>query len=106
MAAWDVSANRKINIMEFRTGPKWDERIIHLEPAKKIGVLISSGVDSTTLFKLLYDNFKDTSIRIFNVQTSDDPEKPVIDAILNQLGLVYFFSPFNFRVGCICFWTP
>jgi|TARA_R110001606_G_scaffold143482_1_gene282767 hypothetical protein len=73
--------------MEFRTGPKWDERIIHLEPAKKIGVLISSGVDSTTLFKLLYDNFINTSIRIFNVQTSDDPEKPVIDAILNQLGV-------------------
>jgi hypothetical protein len=70
--------------MEFRCGPKWDERIVHLEPKEKIGVLMSSGADSTTLFKLLWDNFPDTEIRIFNVQTSDDPKKPLIEEILKK----------------------
>jgi len=72
---------------EFRCGPVWDERIVKLNPAKKIGVLMSSGADSTTLFKLLWDNFPETEIRIFNVQTSWDPKKPLIEEILEKLGV-------------------
>lgn len=71
--------------MKFLCGPKWDERLVTLEPADKIGVLMSSGADSTTLFKLLYDNFPDTEIRLFNVQTSWDPKKPLIEEILKKL---------------------
>ena len=56
--------------MKFITGPKWDERVITLNPKKKVGVLMSSGVDSTTIFKLLWDNFEDINIRIFNVITN------------------------------------
>ena len=74
-------------IMEFHTGPEWDERVITLKPAKKIGVLLSSGMDSTTLFKLLYTKFPETSIRIFNVQTSEDTSKPVIDELLKQMNV-------------------
>jgi hypothetical protein len=73
--------------MKFHTGPQWDERVITLEPKKKIGVLMSSGADSTTLFKLLWDNFPDTQIRIFNVQTSDDPKKPLIEEILKEFNV-------------------
>jgi 3'-phosphoadenosine 5'-phosphosulfate sulfotransferase (PAPS reductase)/FAD synthetase len=71
---------------KFICGPEWDERIVTLDPAKKIGILMSSGVDSTTLFKLILDNFPDTEIRLFNVQTSWDPKKPLIDEILSKLG--------------------
>ena len=72
--------------MEFRTGPEWDLRTITLKPKPKIGVLVSSGIDSTTLRKLLYQNFNETTdIRIFNVQTNEDPEKPLIDDILRRL---------------------
>lgn len=74
-------------MMKFHTGPEWDERIITLKPKRKIGVLMSSGVDSTTLFKLLWDNFPTTQIRIFNVQTSEDPSKPTIDNILEKLNV-------------------
>ena len=71
--------------MKFHTGPSWDERVIDISPKRKIGVLLSSGVDSTTLFKLLWDNFPAVDIRIFNVQTSEDPEKPLIKNILEKL---------------------
>ena len=70
---------------KFITGPEWDERIVTLNPKRKIGVLMSSGMDSTTLFKLLWDNFPTSQIRIFNVQTSEDPEKPKIQALLEKL---------------------
>ena len=71
--------------MKFLTGPTWDERVIDLNPASKIGILVSSGVDSTTLLKLNWDNFKDINIRLFNVQTSENPAKPTIQKILDQL---------------------
>lgn len=73
--------------MKFVCGPQWDERIVNLSPAKKIGVLMSSGADSTTLFKLLTDNFPNTKIRIFNIQTSEDPRKPLIENILKKLNV-------------------
>ena len=75
------------SVMKFITGPKWDERVITLNPKKKVGVLMSSGVDSTTIFKLLWDNFEDINIRIFNVQTSEDPSKPLINEILEKLNV-------------------
>lgn len=72
--------------MKFVCGPEWDERICSINPKPTIGVLVSSGVDSTTLLKLIYDNFKyRTRIRLFNVQTSEDPQKPLIDKILREL---------------------
>jgi|TARA_Y100000289_G_C3927929_1_gene154601 7-cyano-7-deazaguanine synthase in queuosine biosynthesis len=71
--------------MKFHTGPEWDERVITLEPKRKIGVLLSSGVDSTVLFKMLWDNFPTIQIKIFNVQTSENPEKPKITEILKKL---------------------
>ena len=73
--------------MKFHTGPDWDERVIDINPKRKIGVLLSSGVDSSTLFKLLWDNFPAVDIRIFNVQTSENPEKPLIQNILQMLGV-------------------
>ena len=72
---------------KFICGPEWDERVISLNPAKKIGVLLSSGADSTTIFKLLWDNFPETEIRIFNVQTSGDQKKPLIEEILKQFDI-------------------
>lgn len=73
--------------MRFHTGPVCDERVITLEPKKNIGVLVSSGADSTTLLALLYKNFQDCNIRLFNVQTSEDPRKPKIENILKQLDI-------------------
>lgn len=72
---------------KFHTGPDWDERVVTLNPKRKIGVLLSSGADSTTLFKLLWDHFPTSQIRIFNVQTSDNPEKPIIKKLLKEMKL-------------------
>lgn len=73
--------------MDFVCGPEWDERIVKINPKRKVGILLSSGVDSTVLFKFIWDNFPATDIRIFNVQTSKNPRKPKIEKILNVLGL-------------------
>jgi len=74
--------------MEFVCGPEWDKRIVDIEPADKVGILVSSGVDSTTLLFLLHLYFE-SEIRIFNVQTSEDPKKPVIEKILRDFNLDY-----------------
>lgn len=71
--------------MEFKTGPEWDERIVNLKPKKDIGVLVSSGADSTVLLNLLWTHFPHVDIQLFNVQTSEDPRKPLIENILKEL---------------------
>lgn len=73
--------------MEFICGPDWDKRLVTLTPKTEIGVLVSSGLDSTTLLALLYNQFPDIDIRLFNVQTSEDPRKPVIEKILHVLDI-------------------
>lgn len=50
--------------------------------------MVSSGIDSTTLLCLLHNHF-DSHIRIFNVQTSEDPSKPTIENILSESNLPY-----------------
>ncbi len=72
--------------MKFNCGPEWEERIITIKPAKKIGVLVSSGLDSTTLLSLLYNNF-DSEIKLYNVRTGINTDKPVIRDILSKLGI-------------------
>lgn len=72
--------------MKFTCGPEWDERILNLNPKKKIGVLVSSGLDSTTLLGLLHNNF-DVEITLFNIQTGPNPIKPVINNLLDLMNI-------------------
>ena len=72
--------------MKFVCGPEWDERVLNLNPKKNIGVLVSSGLDSTTLLGLLYNNF-DVKITLFNIQTGPNTVKPVIQDILSQMNI-------------------
>ena len=71
--------------MEFICGPEWDKRIINLKPKKNIGILLSSGLDSTTILGLMLLHF-DSNVMFFNVQTSQDPHKPKIEKLLELIG--------------------
>lgn len=42
--------------LEYICGPEWDQRIITIRPKKKIGLLVSGGIDSTVLYHLLKDH--------------------------------------------------
>jgi len=74
--------------MKFHCGPDWDERVLSLKPKKKVGVLVSSGMDSTVLLYLLAKSlFKPPEIKLYNIQTGPNKEKPVIIELLKQMGL-------------------
>lgn len=70
--------------MRFLCGPIWDERVVNLQPKKKIGVLVSSGIDSTTILAMMLKHFS-SEIVLFNIQTGPNPRKPVIDQLLKEL---------------------
>jgi hypothetical protein len=73
--------------MEFRCGPGWDERIVSIDPKSNPAILLSSGMDSSTILGIFACGMPNVKFRVFNVQTSDDPNKPEIDAILKFFGL-------------------
>lgn len=73
--------------MKFICGPEWDERVLNLNPRKKIGVLVSSGMDSTTLLWMLSKHFPYTEIQLFNIRTGVNTCKPVIEHLLNEMNL-------------------
>ncbi len=68
-------------------GPTWDERVVNIEPRGNLGVLVSSGLDSTTLLALLASVYPHEKITLFNIQTGPNTVKPVIEDILRQLDL-------------------
>lgn len=74
--------------MEFRCGPSWDERIVNLNPADKVGVLVSGGMDSTILVGLLLKYFPDVDVKLYSIKSSLDSTKnhklnldPIFDAL-------------------------
>ena len=71
-------------MVDFICGPDWDKRILSLNPKKKVGVLISSGMDSTTILWFLLNHF-DCDITLFNVMTGPNKVKPVVSSLLEQM---------------------
>jgi len=71
-------------MQDFIIGPEWDKRVLSLNPGKRVGVLMSSGMDSTTLFCMLTKYF-DVDIEVFNIQTSENPDKPIVQDILDAM---------------------
>lgn len=72
---------------KFQCGPEWDERVVNINPQGKIGVLVSSGMDSTTLLAVLSSIHPISDITLFNIQTGPNPRKPVIEDLLRQMNL-------------------
>jgi 7-cyano-7-deazaguanine synthase in queuosine biosynthesis len=72
-------------MVDIICGPEWDQRVIRLKPKSKVGVLMSSGMDSTTILQLLLTNFPDIDIKLFNIQTGPNKVKPVINKLLEQM---------------------
>ena len=54
--------------LEFTCGPEWDRRVITLRPKKKIGLLVSGGIDSTVLYHLLKDHSDLTLYHMHNIR--------------------------------------
>jgi 7-cyano-7-deazaguanine synthase in queuosine biosynthesis len=71
-------------MVDIVCGPDWDPRIIRLNPKRKVGVLMSSGMDSTTILQLLL-SFGDVKIKLFNIQTGPNKVKPVINKLLEEM---------------------
>ena len=72
-------------MVDIVCGPDWDQRIIRLQPKQKVGVLMSSGMDSTTILQLLLMHFPDIEIKLFNIQTGPNKVKPVINKLLEEM---------------------
>ena len=73
-------------MVDIICGPDWDKRILTLNPKPKIGILMSSGMDSTIILKLMMYYFpSDVDIKLFNIKTGPNLVKPVINDLLDQL---------------------
>ena len=42
-----------MKMIQFKCGPEWDQRLITIRPKKRIGLLVSGGIDSTVLYHIL-----------------------------------------------------
>lgn len=76
-----------LEVHKFECGPLWDTRIVNIAPTGNVGVLVSSGMDSTTLLALLAKIHPIEKIFLFNIQTGPNPIKPVIEDLISQMGL-------------------
>ena len=72
-------------MVDIICGPDWDKRIITIHPKPRVGVLMSSGMDSTTILQLLLSHFPGLNISLFNIKTGPNERKPVIDDLLQQM---------------------
>ena len=72
-------------MVDIICGPDWDKRVLSLNPKNKIGVLVTSGMDSTTLLKLLLMYYPTINITLYNIQTGPNLRKPVIEDLLKQM---------------------
>jgi len=55
-------------MITYECGPVWDKRIVTINPASKVGICMSGGVDSYVLYHLLK---KQTNPLVFNIYRND-----------------------------------
>tara|TARA_B100000900_G_scaffold415740_2_gene446941 strand:+ start:3801 stop:4418 length:618 start_codon:yes stop_codon:yes gene_type:complete len=61
-------------MIEYKCGPTWDRRIVTLEPAKKVALLMSGGIDSLVLYHLLS---RHTEVKVYTADRGDGFDTPL-----------------------------
>ena len=56
-----------MGVAEFICGPEWDRRIVSLRPARRVGLLVSGGLDSTVLYYML-SQIEGIDLKLYNLQ--------------------------------------
>lgn len=56
--------------MRYICGPKWDQRVVEINERGSVGIVMSGGIDSYVLYKLLKDPI------IFNIKRKDGFDNP------------------------------
>jgi hypothetical protein len=77
--------------MEYVCGPNWDQRICKINPKNKVGILMSQGLDSATLFGCLEE--ENCEVIIYNVFTSNYNVNKSLELIVKSFG----HNPNNIR---------
>tara|TARA_B100001113_G_C21084488_1_gene611440 strand:- start:93 stop:671 length:579 start_codon:yes stop_codon:yes gene_type:complete len=54
--------------MEYVCGPKWDRRLVYIEPKPNCAIIMSGGIDSFVLWNLLKD---ECDLDIYNINRAD-----------------------------------